>query len=705
MGVTGKDKDGNVVFVRDEDIDAAAAAGIQFDEGQSVNVVQPLSGRSTAKPLGRAISNDKRIETGEERRSREDRQRIKERRSGIVEGAKAVGEGVLEGVSLGSYSATKRYYGGEEAVRAQRERAQARSTLSIGGEIAGTIGATIATRGKGASRAGAILSKTPMGMLERAAMRVGKKTGGGFKGAVAREATVGAGIGAGAGVSAVALSEDPVTLEGAVSAISSSMLYGAGIGAVGGVLGKAAEKGLAKAQAAMAKRAAPVSDDLAGDLTRHVDQGQQSKFWLNTSKSADKELREAGKVAFSAHKKIKRMLNDPKGLAKRARYAGQQLREQEFALESILAKADDIRAGAKEGGARTAALDAVEPLLENNRRLQQIFSGLEETGGRGLPGALEGNVQSLAFSGIMGAAAAVDPTGGVLALPLATAGARKITGMLFQRLDKAAGAAELRTAAALERFLDGSKATAKAPLATAVLTKARFAPESKPYRPLRAASKLGRAFQQRAAEIRSQTVPGPDGRNRMTPSARAAMAGTWASVRQHYPMVADKLEALAARRVEFLADKLPRNPGVPTDMLGGPDTWAPSNSQMRAFARYVAAAEDPAGVVERMAATRMTTEDAETLRELYPETFAAIQRDLIARAPKLRKKLPRKKRLMLSILTGVPIEPGLDPRVLQRLQSHYAEEPGAEGGTQAPQPQPQFGSITRPEPTPAQAHS
>jgi hypothetical protein len=44
----------------------------------------------------------------------------------------------------------------------------------------------------------------------------------------------------------------------------------------------------------------------------------------------------------------------------------------------------------------------------------------------------------------------------------------------------------------------------------------------------------------------------------------------------------------------------------------------------------------------------------------------------------------------------------MDPRVLRILQGTFTAEEGSEGGTQAPRAQPQFGSVTKPEATPAQ---
>ena len=134
----------------------------------------------------------------------------------------------------------------------------------------------------------------------------------------------------------------------------------------------------------------------------------------------------------------------------------------------------------------------------------------------------------------------------------------------------------------------------------------------------------------------------------------------------------------------------------------GPDTWRPSNNAIRTFARYVAAAGDPGGVEDRLADGSLSPEDAESYREIYPERYAALQRSILERLPELRESLPYAKRLSLSIFSGVAIDPALDPRIFRQYQAQFTNEEGSEGGTQAPAPAPQFGSVKAPEPTKAQ---
>jgi hypothetical protein len=208
-------------------------------------------------------------------------------------------------------------------------------------------------------------------------------------------------------------------------------------------------------------------------------------------------------------------------------------------------------------------------------------------------------------------------------------------------------------------------------------------------------------YNARSKEIRSQTEYGPDGKAMMRPAARAEMAKNLAGVRAASPILADKLETLAARRLEFLANVLPRRPDIGGIPLG-PDRWQPSELDMRQFARYAAAVEDPAAIVERLASGNITPEDSKALAAVYPETMAAVRARIVQKLPELRQTLPYSKRVALSIFSGVPVDPAMKPEILGVLQGQFDEEPGTEGGTQAPKASPAFGSISKEKPTQAQ---
>jgi hypothetical protein len=190
----------------------------------------------------------------------------------------------------------------------------------------------------------------------------------------------------------------------------------------------------------------------------------------------------------------------------------------------------------------------------------------------------------------------------------------------------------------------------------------------------------------------------------MTRAARQQVADGLEGLRAVSPIAADRVETVAARKVAFLAKKLPRE-GGPSHMRTGPRKWKPSNAAVRLFARYALAAEDPASVEERIANGTVTPAEAEALREIYPAYYEDIKRRVVLALPSLQQRLPYRQRLALSIFSGVPVDPALAPEMLSVLQGGYTSEPGSEGGTQAPRATAQFGSISKQPYTDSQKRS
>ena len=286
-------------------------------------------------------------------------------------------------------------------------------------------------------------------------------------------------------------------------------------------------------------------------------------------------------------------------------------------------------------------------------------------------------------------------------IPLAAAASAKALGeTLGPAIAGARTASIARQTKALDAFLRGARITRRAavPLASQVLASVRFAPpvpERRGDKPTRATT-LTDHYDARAAEIGRVTAPGPDGRPHVTEAARAAIGQRLAPIAAVAPHVADRLESAAVRRLEYVALKMPRSTQI------GMTRLRPNELAIRSWARTLAAADDPGGIEERLAEGTLTPEDAEVMRALYPDRLADFVRQVVERLPELRASLPYHRRVMLSILTGAPVDASLDPRILGAIQAQYASEPDTEGGTQAPRPRPAFGSVKKPEATPAQ---
>lgn len=182
---------------------------------------------------------------------------------------------------------------------------------------------------------------------------------------------------------------------------------------------------------------------------------------------------------------------------------------------------------------------------------------------------------------------------------------------------------------------------------------------------------------------------------RMNELAQAQRAGAVKSaVRQRIQVADPDLEAAiidaTQRKLDFLNRVAPRPPG-PTSLMPSPLPWHPSKAELDKFARYVEAADDPAGVMERLADHgEVTTEGAQVLREVYPALYAEAQQMLLSRASELQTKLPYARQVSLSLLFGVPVNPTMAPEYIDFLKrgATGAPAPTAMPAQGAPGPMP-----------------
>lgn len=448
---------------------------------------------------------------------------------------------------------------------------------------------------------------------------------------------------------------------------------------------------------------------------------------IPTREPAIDGLNVIGKRTLKADRQLDRLLDNPKAFAARPERALEALQQQESALEDIIAKSDKLRVkfAADTSGERLAALDKIPAALEQNRalqtriaqltaepmspRLQAIADAKDMLAAGGAAKSLpEQMLGGAVFSGVAGLAHALPGIGSMLA-PLAGAKASKlVTDLVFGKLGKTTAEAASHASDAVAQFL-GRAARTPQPivLGTKALAAAAFAPA--PPRPAAAPAapkkttaaapshELEAHYRRVTDEIRSLTAYDETGTPRMRPEARRALGARFDAVRAVSPPLADRMETVAARRVEYLAGIIPKLPDYGTVQIG-PDRRRTPELQMRTFARAVAVLENPRALLSRAAHGRVTPGEAAAFRAGYPEMLADFTNQIVTELPTLQRTLPRKQRLALSILTGVPVDPAMTPSIQRVIQGMYASEPGTQGGTQAPSPQPQFGSVKRSDP-------
>jgi hypothetical protein len=562
----------------------------------------------------------------------------------------------------------------------------------------------------------------------------------------------------------VSMSANPVSVERVASVLLSNLGTTAPLSGVIGVVGKAAQTTGRKVLGAIddfkaGRAAAAQGDDVVADLTayRAATSGDNSPWLIAESAETRGALRET-------QRNLKKAMGDTVGLAENPKRILEPLRREAQAIKTALKEADEgltvklakeeagIAAdlgervasgepivlkgkearrytdwsgvkGPKSGievsteqavafkaaieagevaGKRSAALASMPERLAQNEALQAKVISLSQPASKGL---IAGALESAGTGYALGAIGGLMPGGivGAIGAKLAPKVLEAVKEFVVKRLPAAAAETSVRSGKAIDAFMSvGTKAARTVPvLASKTLAGVSYGPTPKMAAASKQADPLIKSYRARSAELLEQVVMAPDGSLVMKPQARQALGDQLGAIRAADPLLADQLETVAARKIEFLANKVPKQPDF-TAMQLGPSNWQPSDMDVRTFARFVAAVEDPGGVEERLADGTVTPEDAEAYRTVYPERFEDFKRQVIGRIPELRESLPYERKVALSIFTGVPVDPAMHPQVLHMLQSMYTDEPDTSNGTMAPAAQPQFGSVTKPDPTTAQ---
>lgn len=241
-----------------------------------------------------------------------------------------------------------------------------------------------------------------------------------------------------------------------------------------------------------------------------------------------------------------------------------------------------------------------------------------------------------------------------------------------------------RVEQAVDKMLDlGAKGARKAreasgPMA-ALATKLFNAPGEKAERKPTKKTDPYRDYEKRIAELATASQPG------------AVAEAVRKAVPTADPHLQAELVAAAERKMSFLNDKAPKPMKLPT-LLKGDGDWKPSKLQLQQFSRYIEAANDPAGVLERLNDTgQVTYEAAETLRVVYPALYRAAQMRLMEKAPQLTERLPYPRRVALSILFQVPVDGTMDSDYVNFLRqgapaNSAAPAQGSPAAAQPPTP-------------------
>lgn len=147
------------------------------------------------------------------------------------------------------------------------------------------------------------------------------------------------------------------------------------------------------------------------------------------------------------------------------------------------------------------------------------------------------------------------------------------------------------------------------------------------------------------------------------------------------PELGRALVDVAARKRDFLLDKMPRPPlSLQSPFSDLVDKWHPSRLELTRFARYKEAVDDPVGVLERALAGQLSIEGVEALRTVFPRLYQEQRTLLLTMSLQEDRQLSRPRRQVLSVLFDVPLDPTQRPEYVGAMQANFAPSP--------PEPQP-----------------
>lgn len=162
----------------------------------------------------------------------------------------------------------------------------------------------------------------------------------------------------------------------------------------------------------------------------------------------------------------------------------------------------------------------------------------------------------------------------------------------------------------------------------------------------RKADERAKEFERRAIAIRGAASPA------VLQGRISALNEAWSG---YAPQTAMATAATAARGVQFLASKLPAMASASTeDILSGESKVQASPAQVERFDRYYQAVTDPRSILKNVAAGKVTIEEVEAVRTVYPHIYQEIQRAALDALQKSKGKIPRNVRSSLDLLVGMP---------------------------------------------------
>lgn len=142
------------------------------------------------------------------------------------------------------------------------------------------------------------------------------------------------------------------------------------------------------------------------------------------------------------------------------------------------------------------------------------------------------------------------------------------------------------------------------------------------------------------------------------------------------PELVDPIVDAAARKIQYLASSLPKDPREPAILQ---EPWHPDSLELYEFGQRLWASESPLAVLRAMSGGDVSPAAAEAFREVYPALYADMRRQLVEQISSRKRPLSLGAAARLSTLLDLPVTSFETPSFAAAMQEGYQKTaPGPE---------------------------
>lgn len=138
-------------------------------------------------------------------------------------------------------------------------------------------------------------------------------------------------------------------------------------------------------------------------------------------------------------------------------------------------------------------------------------------------------------------------------------------------------------------------------------------------------------------------------------------------------------KALEGRRtasLNFLKKQFPEDPFELTALSVDDTGWVPSDVELSKFTRYLDAIDNPLKVLDNIARGRVSPEEVEVLKELYPRIYIQLQNSVLDGIIEGGVKLSYRQKVELATLFDIPTDYTLRGDFIARMQATINQDEG-----------------------------